>query len=528
MLCCLLIVCTLHFSQAIPNSVLIRNKHVEVNEQQFFIKGVAYAPTPISHHPLLTEPFGDYFTSEYRAIWQRDLPLIEAMGANTIRLYAWNYDNDHSEFLDMAMKYHIRVLVPLSVGSSEWFPYENIQTELINAMKNEVKRYKGHQAVLGYMIGNEMNAPWNGLMHHINTVLECKFDERPVGQGGCFEAPFSPSSPCYAANKCIYDGIFAFLDRAAEGIRESLADAPRLVTSPLADLDQLVAHLAEYDRSTRLDLWSVQVYRGRYFGRSSDNNFIVEVERALPNGKPLFFSEYGVDAYFDPCGLPGASWPCYNTIDNPMNGYEDEETQSDWVVDMSRILLDKRSDVLDENNQPSGPVVGGLVMAWIDELWKTHQNVQGCYPQYGDPKFNPIQCDAHAHADCPNHNLTKNALCGFYMTSFPDHYVNEGWFGVMKPHQSLTMKSSPSSSSSSSVDILTSRLVYSQLQKLWTSTPQKITSAMLWQRFMFSVLMTLIGFMILIAMSVSFYHLYKRCHSTSTQKLDFINTPLIA
>jgi len=53
-------------------------------------------------------------------------------------------------------------------------------------------------------------------------------------------------------------------------------------------------------------------------------------------------------------------------------------------------------------------------MAWADEQWKTAVNVKGCrgalWPSQG---FDPNQCDYKAHADCPNQDISKPALCGY-------------------------------------------------------------------------------------------------------------------
>src|SRR5690606_26784776 len=57
---------------------------------QFFIKGVMYSPSPIGSHPSWTWPHGDFFIPQYQNLWARDFPLLQALGANTIRIANWN------------------------------------------------------------------------------------------------------------------------------------------------------------------------------------------------------------------------------------------------------------------------------------------------------------------------------------------------------------------------------------------------------------------------------------------------------
>ena len=56
-----------------------------------------------------------------------------------------------------------------------------------------------------------------------------------------------------------------------------------------------------------VDGWAVQVYRGRDFGLGKDD-LLAQYEKR--SKKPLIVSEYGVDAYNDPCGTEESS-PCF-------------------------------------------------------------------------------------------------------------------------------------------------------------------------------------------------------------------------
>ena len=63
--------------------VTISGRQVLVNGEPFIVKGVGYAPTPIGQDPAFP-PNGNYFTTDYHALYSRDLSLLRQMGANMI------------------------------------------------------------------------------------------------------------------------------------------------------------------------------------------------------------------------------------------------------------------------------------------------------------------------------------------------------------------------------------------------------------------------------------------------------------
>ena len=105
-----------------------------------------------------------------------------------------------------------------------------------------------------------------------------------------------------------------------------------------------------------------------------------------------------------------------------------------------------------------GPVAGGCVYEWLDEYWRSTTGVTGCYGpiSYGQPGFNPQQCDWKAHVDCPESDLWYHSLCGYQSASF-DHYTNTAWFGLVQvfPHPGRDM------------DIVVPRIAYDRLKRIW-------------------------------------------------------------
>ena len=236
--------------------VTVSGRKVFVNGKPFTIRGVGYAPTPIGGDPETAPPHGDYFTSGYSTIYNRDLPLLRYMGANTIRLWGWKYDGDHSDFLDAAYNSGI---CPIYVIVSYWLDAScDISDPTVRqAIKAEftqmVAIHKNHPAVLMWAIGNELNAPWM----------------------------FGDS-----------DDLFSLVDEMAQAAHIEEGDNYHPTTTPLADID-LINTIANRDPEVpNLDVWSVQVYRGSSFGSLFS-------DYAAASDKPLVITEYGIDAYDD-------------------------------------------------------------------------------------------------------------------------------------------------------------------------------------------------------------------------------------
>jgi len=242
-------------SSAFATTVTTSGRQILVDGKPFTIKGVGYAPVPICIDPTTTPPYGDYFTSEYSAIYNRDLPLLRQMGANTIRLWGWNNGADHTDFLDKAYNNGINpiyVIVTFWMGSGYDISDTNVRNTIKANFRLMVAAHKNHPAVLMWAIGNELNAPW-------------MYGDKP-------------------------DDLFSLIDEMAQEAHEEEGENPHPVTTPLADID-LINTIAHYDPlMPHLDVWSVQVYRGCSF-------YSLFTDYAAASAKPLAILEYNIDAY---------------------------------------------------------------------------------------------------------------------------------------------------------------------------------------------------------------------------------------
>jgi len=138
--------------------VEIRDRMLYVADKPFWIQGICYSPVPIGESVSFA-PRGDYFTPDFAYIWQRDLPLIKAMGATTLRIYGWAAHADHTAFLDAVEAAGLKVLVTFYLGDAEQNPVATVdqRNQLIIDFVAQVHMYREHPAILMWSFGNELN-----------------------------------------------------------------------------------------------------------------------------------------------------------------------------------------------------------------------------------------------------------------------------------------------------------------------------------------------------------------------------------
>lgn len=365
----------------------------EAEMRPYFIKGVNYSPQPIGTHPAWTWPYGDFFLSGYRDIWQRDLPLLRSLGSNTLRIRGWNNELDHTDFLNALVAHDLRALIVYPFGSVSLTPIGQPwqQQQFFDALRAQVTRYMGHPAILGWIIGENMNNPDVGLLAALNGIHNCGWNGNDHGTdaGGCVGMG-ADDAACASARKCVYMAMLGFLNEAAKHAKPG--DHTHIVVAPFTDFDDSVHRLSQYaDAAPDIDAFGLSANRGRDFGQGSDD-VLTNYETApspLPHRKPLILMEYGVDAYRDPCGASSGS-PCYNgpVAKATDTEGEDELTHADWNVHLSELLLQHSSAGL------QGDVAGGFYLSWLDESWRCTQNVGGCWGPvpFNVPGFDPSLC----------------------------------------------------------------------------------------------------------------------------------------
>lgn len=436
-----------------------------VDGKPFLIRGVCYSPVPIGGTVDV-----DYFTEEYAPIFKRDLPLLKAMGANTIRVYHAQPGYDHSAFLREAEANGLKVVLTFFLGNAFDNPVasEADRARIYELFASEVRRHRQFPAVLAWIFGNELNGKWNSFLEQLNTATgetPCGWDDRFLEDGGCIDnfmpAP-QPGDRCYEPTFCVYSRLFSFIDNAAKAAK---AEANVLVTSAFADLDHFEDKIKRAGSfASNLDFWSSQVYRGPSFG-----SYFAQMNGVTD--KPVLITEYGVDAYHDVCGLDLQS-PCYNVIGDDTGSFEDGATQASYAVNLTLELqaLSSLGGECSANGVDPAmrrcQAIGGFIMAWVDEFWKGSDVQSRCHPTIREVppgEFSARFCDFKAHVTCPNMNASEQDICGYVNGGAPDSYVNEQWFGLTSPTKCPL-----------GADKLRPREAYWRLRQVWTgddSTP---------------------------------------------------------
>ncbi len=228
--------------------VRISDGQLIVNGEPFFIKGVAYAPTPIGYS-YAYNIFGD------PDIYTRDLPLLRAMHCNTIR--TWSKVTEG--FLDAAYNNGVD---PIYVIAGFYVEPYNVSSEtyrlaVINEFREYVRAYKDHPALLMWAVGNEVNYEVSSIWPGDDNKLR---------------------------------DWYTLLNELAKVAYEEEGDTYH----PVITANWETTHIGETslgsdDNSMNfLDAWGVNTFRVDAFG---------DVFQYYPSSKPLLITEFGIDAW---------------------------------------------------------------------------------------------------------------------------------------------------------------------------------------------------------------------------------------
>lgn len=139
-------------------SIIIKGSHFFYeNGTEFFIRGIAYQQDVSSNGTASgTSAFTDPLADE--AGCARDIPLLQELGTNVIRVYAINASLDHSACMDMLQNAGIYLIQDLSNpkisinrNEPEW------TTELFSSYAGVVDALAPYSNVLGFFAGNEVS-----------------------------------------------------------------------------------------------------------------------------------------------------------------------------------------------------------------------------------------------------------------------------------------------------------------------------------------------------------------------------------
>ncbi len=300
------------------------------NYENFLVKGIGYAPFPIGTFPSewgLCKYTGDLgskpqFNCAQRniyddpAVLERDLPLIKAMHANTIRTWG----KVSSLLLQKARQYDLKVIAGFWVNYDLDFTNPDVRANLIEEFKDYVNTFKDDPALLMWGLSNENNTHF------------------------CSQAKFSCNRESQA--KAFYKLINA-MARAAHEVEGTAFHPVMVVHSELGDIGKK-DFSADDDSLAFVDVHGINAYRGKKFGEGPASIFR---ELANRSKKPMIITEFGTDAWFtkDP--------------KNPKDGEERQDLQAQYIAsNWDDIIIHSISE--DSVNN------GGIVLIFTDDWWQ--------------------------------------------------------------------------------------------------------------------------------------------------------------
>lgn len=231
------------------------------------VRGINYQPAAIGENPSTAYPYGDYYWvgSDYPDRWARDMANFRKMGINVIRIYGWDPNQNHDAFLQLLEDNGMFLLVNRYVNPNSNWADSTVVDALEQEWINIATPLANHPAIMGFLIGNEVNAHGNS------------------SYGG-------------TPNRFI-PGFWTAMNDVATAVKNVAPD--KLVSIAITDdMDSVTA----YDPAmTAFDFWGMQIYRGESFG-----SLFTEFNAA--SDKPLVITEFGHDAYDSSIGASGAEF----------------------------------------------------------------------------------------------------------------------------------------------------------------------------------------------------------------------------
>lgn len=245
----------------------VRNLTLFVNDSEFRVRGVTFSPVPVGWRSGM----GWIHVPE---TYEGDLPMIRAMGANTLRMVSATQNaTDGERFLDAVSANGLHVIwgVPGPMRQDASDPA--VRQATLDEVRRVVTMWKHHPAILMWSIGNEVNYLYGGAnVSDWYSLLE---------EAARLAKSLDPNHPVVTANSGLKD----------------------------ADLFRALA--------PSVDVFGVNHYN--FAPYEWPDHFLPRARKVVPE-KPLLVMEFGVDA-----------WDSNRSV-------EDEATQARMLVEQLRAL----------------------------------------------------------------------------------------------------------------------------------------------------------------------------------------------
>ena len=291
-------------SHAGASSVQVSGRQLLVNGEPFVVNGANYNPISV----------GEDWRGIYRDRSDRytiDFPLMAASGINTVRIYSTFLT---TAMLDLAAVHGLYVIPTFPVDTLQLTCAEG-KDFMRDRFVNDVLQWKDHPAILGWLIGNEVNV--NPGSANLCADWYPQLDAMALAAHNAEGGSFHPVGTANADN--------GLVDMCQPGCSDD-------TTLP------------------NLDFWGVQIYRGCSFGSAFADYGAKHTPPSNLCSKPLIVTEFGSD-----------SW---DSLSGP-SGAENQTMQADCL----QTLLDEADQALAIRGA-SGVSAGQVIFEWADEWWK--------------------------------------------------------------------------------------------------------------------------------------------------------------
>ncbi|HEV7403314.1 MAG TPA: choice-of-anchor Q domain-containing protein [Chthoniobacteraceae bacterium] len=277
----------------------------------FIIRGVNWSPAGPDTATSPADPNNAAVRRQEFAKWyQQDLPLIQAMNANTVRVpLDFGFDATSGPvgraILDDCYQRGLFVLMMVDDAIND-----------TARIRQAVTFYRDHPAILGFCLGNEIN---------INLY--------------------------YGAASSVADAVQR-TEAAAQLIKSLDANHPVIASWGDIDINDNGRRLSDTARyvntgAPSVDCWGANIFRGRTFGT-------LFTQWASITAKPLVLLEFGID-----------SWKTTAHTNPDAGGAPNEAEQRDWDTALWDDLFPNLSA-----RDPQKVAVGGCAFEFNDEHWK--------------------------------------------------------------------------------------------------------------------------------------------------------------
>eukprot|EP01102_Stenamoeba_stenopodia_P012537 TRINITY_DN3976_c0_g3_i1.p2 TRINITY_DN3976_c0_g3~~TRINITY_DN3976_c0_g3_i1.p2 ORF type:complete len:189 (+),score=29.25 TRINITY_DN3976_c0_g3_i1:104-670(+) len=133
-----------------PPLFSVNGTSLMLNGTYFLIQGIGYSPTPPGYEAT------DYYMNSFSFLFERDIPLIQSTGANTLRLWSWYTAANHAMFFNAVNQSDLYVLLPFMM-TVEFYPDlsdPDVQQSVLVDWSAFIKQHKYESRVIAYLIGN--------------------------------------------------------------------------------------------------------------------------------------------------------------------------------------------------------------------------------------------------------------------------------------------------------------------------------------------------------------------------------------